>query len=205
MTTAARMQGFFMTELSAFAARELGEAAVRRALWEAAVERALGEVAPAVGAPLDPTRPCAPEAFRELASRLARAAGVPADVWLRRFGAALFARLAVLHDVFFVGCDSAFDFLAGFERGVHDELRTLDPRLDPPRMEAERLGADRLRLRYRSDRGLAALAHGLLEGCLAHFGEEAVVRAEAAPDGVVLFVIQREAPASSGGPARGAA
>ncbi len=190
MTSATHMQGFFLTELADFATRELGEAAV---------ERAFREALPGMPLPLDPTRPCTPQAFRQLSRRLAHAAGLPSDIWLRRFGAALFARLAVLHAVFFVGVDSAFDFLAGFERGVHDELRTLDPALDPPRMEAERLGPDRLRLRYRSDRGLAALAHGMLEGCLAHFCEAGVVRAEADRDGAVSFVIERFAAPAAGG------
>src|SRR4029450_11323642 len=109
-----------------------------------------------------------PESFHALARRLARAAGVPVDDWLRRFGAALFAKLAVLHAVFFIGGGSAFDFLAEFERNVHDEIRALDPALAPPRMRAERLGPERLRVTYESDRGLAGLGHGVRGGCLAH-------------------------------------
>src|SRR4029450_11015464 len=111
MTLEGHLQGFFLADLTVFATRELGEAAV---------ERALREASPPLPLPLDPTRPCAPQAFRQLSRSLALAAAVPTDIWLRRFGAALFARLAVLHAVFFVGVGSAFDFLAGFERGVHN-------------------------------------------------------------------------------------
>jgi hypothetical protein len=190
VSSATRLQGFFLTGLVEFGARELGEAAV---------ERALREASPALRLPLDPTRACDPEIFHELARRLAGAAGVPIDAWLRRFGAALFAQLAVLHAVFFIGVGTAFDFLASFERNVHDEVRALDAGLAPPRMRAERLGPERLRVTYESDRDLAALAHGMLEGCLAHFGEPAVVRAEAARDGAVCFLIERVAAAPAAG------
>jgi hypothetical protein len=185
-TTAANMHGFFLTELMDFATRELGEPTAQRVLREAV---------PPLPLPLDPTHSCAPDSFHDLARRLAHSAGEPADAWLRRFGAALFARLALLHDVFFVGVESGFDFLAGFERGVRQELRKLDPCLDPPRMETERLGPGRLRLSYRSDRQLAALAHGMLEGCLVHFGEHAVVRPETCADGAVRFLVERTAAA----------
>ena len=44
--------------------------------------------------------------------------------------------------------------------------------------ECTRLGAGRLEMIYRSRRRLADLAHGLIEGCAAHFGEALVVHRE---------------------------
>lgn len=190
------MQGFFWTELVDFAGAQLPPEAVRaaaRAAW------------PEASARLHPATACPPERLLALAGRLAEAeaatglaaatpAGVAlepdADAWLRRFGRALFAKLAATHAAFFVDIESSLDFLLGFERQVHDELRRLGRGLAPPRIGCERLGPHRVALVYRSERGLPALAHGMIEGCLAHFGDEGEVTRERVGDaGEVRFAV----------------
>ena len=66
-------------------------------------------------------------------------------------------------------------FLAGIETYVHGELRELHPDAQFPVFECTPLGPGRLQLLYRSRRRLADLAHGLIEGCAAHFGEALTV------------------------------
>lgn len=119
-----------------------------------------------------------------VASELDRAA------LLQRFGAALFGRLAALFPVFFAGERSALDFLAGFEHQVHDELRRIDPRLDPPRIDCVRPSAGRVELFYRSPRGLGDLAHGLIAGCIAWFETDLVLeRSHDSATGAIRFVV----------------
>ncbi|RIK96277.1 MAG: hypothetical protein DCC71_22535 [Proteobacteria bacterium] len=172
------MQDWFFIEARRFAAEALG-------LDGAAIERAARSGAAgsdrlaALGAVVD---------------ALAAASGLDRATLLRRFGATLFGRLAALFPVFFVGERSALDFLAGFERQVHDELRRLDPRLDPPRIECLRPSADRVELVYRSPRGLGDLAHGLVAGCIAWFGDDLELeRREDAATGALHFVVSERA------------
>lgn len=185
------MQGFFWSELIDFAGRHLPPEAVRgavRAAW------------PEAPAHPDPGQPCPPERLVALAGRLAAAeaalaaeGALPADAgaWLRRFGRALFARIAATHAAFFVGLESSREFLLGFERQVHEELRRLGRGLAPPRIGCEPLGPRRVAIAYRSERGLADLAHGMLEGCLAHFGDKGLVtRERGGDDGAERFVVE---------------
>lgn len=168
------MQDWFSIEARRFAAGSLP-------LDADAIERAACASAAA------PDRIAALLAFTEA---LADASGVGRPELLRRFGASLFARLAALFPVFFAGVRSALDFLADFERQVHDELRRLDPSLDPPRIACARPSAARVELVYRSERGLGDLAHGLIAGAIAWFGDELVIeRREEAATGAIHFAV----------------
>lgn len=60
------------------------------------------------------------------------------------------------------GC--VFDFLASVHEIIHIEVKKLAPDARPPDLVPERLATDLLQLTYRSDRGLSALAEGLILG-----------------------------------------
>ena len=122
---------------------------------------------------------------------LAEASGLDRPVFLRRFGTELFGRLAALFPVFFVGARSALDLLADFEHEVHDELRRFDARLDPPRIECSRPSPDRVELVYRSARGFGDLAHGLIAGAIAWFGDELVLERREDATGAIHFSVSR--------------
>jgi len=72
--------------------------------------------------------------------------------------------------VFLEGCDDAFAMLAGIDALIHVEVLKLYPEAELPRFDVSRPDERTLVLDYRSPRCMDDLAHGLIEGCVAHFG-----------------------------------
>lgn len=127
-----------------------------------------------------------------LVVRYAAMADEPVPEVLRGFGRYLFARFALLYPVFFEGIEDAKSFLAGIEDVIHVEVRKLYPDAELPRFEARWPRSDTLELVYRSERHLADLAEGLIEGCVEHYGQpHRITRQPAEGDGAVVFVIQQ--------------
>jgi hypothetical protein len=91
------------------------------------------------------------------------------------FGQHVFGRFLALYPVFFAHATTAPMFLQGLETRVHTEVRKLYENARPPLFLWEEVGPGRYQLEYRSERGLGAFAHGLLEGCLAHYGHQHVI------------------------------
>jgi hypothetical protein len=163
------VKGFLFTELLEFADREFGGEAITRL-------RAADGLLPA-----DRYHPAGTYDHAELldlAERLAGPLGMTRADLLRRFGRTLFAHFARLYPAFVADAESVWTFLASIETYVHGELKELHPDAQFPVFECTRLGAGRLRMVYRSRRRLADLAHGLIEGCAAHFGEAITVHRE---------------------------
>jgi hypothetical protein len=130
-----------------------------------------------------------------LVQGLSERVGTPMPDLVRGFGAHLFGRFVAGHPKLFVGIDNAFDFLACIETMIHVEVLKLYPDASLPRFDIERDG-DRLTLIYRSSRHFEDLAHGLVEGCLAHYGETAdIVRGPVvdAHGPGVRFIVNRHA------------
>ncbi|MFM1887546.1 MAG: hypothetical protein RL026_2703 [Pseudomonadota bacterium] len=88
---------------------------------------------------------------------------------LRSFGRHLFSVFAAQYTQFFRGTGDALEFMAGIEDVIHAEVHKLYPDAELPRLPTEERGPDHLVLRYESSRHLEELAHGLIEGCVAHF------------------------------------
>jgi DNA-binding transcriptional LysR family regulator len=109
----------------------------------------------------------------------------------RRFGTYLFGRFAKLYPVMLANADSALSVLAELDGKVHAEVRRLHPDAEFPSFTSRRLGPDRLELTYRSSRPLAALAEGMIRGCIAHFGERLAVDCieESADGRTAVFVL----------------
>lgn len=104
-----------------------------------------------------------------LVEALAQETGDPPATLLRAFGRHLFQRYSVVYPRFFPADGNAVDFLAGIEEIIHAEVRRLYPEVELPSFEVVR-GPNTLTLNYYSKRPLEELAHGLIEGCIAHFG-----------------------------------
>jgi hypothetical protein len=115
----------------------------------------------------------------ELARRLGVATGHSPGEILVRFGSTLFDYFAQMYPVFFAGVDSALSFLSRIETSIHGELLKLYPGAQFPHFDVSQPSVDRLEMVYRSRRGLADLAEGLIRGCAKHFGESIEVRREA--------------------------
>ena len=123
--------------------------------------------------------------LQQLLASLCRQTGVAADVLLRTFGRHLFERLRAGHPQFFA--DERLDLFALLDRldaVVHVEVRKLYPEAKLPRFTCSRIDDDHLQLDYSSERGLADLALGLVEGAALHFGEHVdITRVDTMVDG----------------------
>ena len=111
---------------------------------------------------------------------------------VRAFGQHMFGRFVQGYPVFFEKTDDAFEFLSRIEDVIHVEVLKLYPDAQLPRFDVEGGeggeggdgGDGTMTLVYRSSRHFEDLAHGLIEGCLAHFGERARIERDAIVDAV---------------------
>jgi Haem-NO-binding len=102
---------------------------------------------------------------------------------VRTFGTHLFGRFAVVFPAYCDGADSTFQFLRIVEGLIHQEVRRLYPDAELPNLDCEVLSADSIAVEYRSSRPFADLAHGMILGCIAHYGETISVEREVVSDG----------------------
>ena len=106
-----------------------------------------------------------------LVTCLSRETGISPTDLNRTFGAYLFKRFHHLFPNYFEGVPSAFDFLRRVDDYVHIEVRKLYPEAELPSFSYEMPRPDQLSIEYRSTRPFAALAEGLIRGCIAYYGE----------------------------------
>ncbi len=135
-------------------------------------------IPPALGEALSPVANYPEEVLRDLVRGLAGSAGHPEAEVLRRFGAYLFHRFAAIYPVFFRGARDSLTFLAELHDHVHEDLRRFHPDAEIPDLRCEWIAARQLILEYRSPRSLADLAEGLIEGCIAYFGDDVRIARE---------------------------
>jgi len=162
------MKGIIFTELLDFVERHAGSTALEEVLERSALST--GGAYTSVG-----------NYPHEEAVRIVLAAshelGAPAVDLMRQFGRELFSRFFDLYPQFFEAIADAPAFLRGIQTHIHDEVVKLYPEANPPRFEVA-AEEDALVLTYSSHRPMAAVALGLIEGCVAHFGQPLVVRRE---------------------------
>lgn len=128
-----------------------------------------------------------------LVDALSQETGTPVPELVRAFGKHLFGRFALAYPRFFRGVENSLDFLSGIEDAIHAEVRKLYPDADLPGFEVERI-PDGLVMTYYSSHPYADLAHGLIEGCARHFGEEIRVDRKAPREGSgaqTQFIVKR--------------
>ncbi|NRA31371.1 MAG: heme NO-binding domain-containing protein [Parvularculaceae bacterium] len=98
---------------------------------------------------------------------------VEVPVLIQRFGFDLFSKLADGHADMMQDFTNPIDLLASIESVIHVNVRRLYKDTELPRFDViERQGDEHLTLAYSSTRPFADLAHGLVHGCLNHFGAE---------------------------------
>ncbi|MFO0875782.1 MAG: heme NO-binding domain-containing protein [Gemmataceae bacterium] len=111
--------------------------------------------------------------YRELVrlvEELARATHTPPHTLVKAFGRYLFTRFTALYPHFFVGTQSAFEFLSKVDQHIHIEVLKLYPEAELPRFTWRELPPDGAEMTYHSSRPFADLAEGLIEGCIWHYG-----------------------------------
>lgn len=115
-----------------------------------------------------------------LVSALSAETQTPIPDLVRTFGKHLFGRFAIAYPRFFESSKDSFQFLSGIDNIIHAEVRKLYPDAELPTFEVE-ASPGRLTMTYFSDHPFADLAHGLIEGCLAHFGGGVTLQRESTP------------------------
>jgi hypothetical protein len=105
-----------------------------------------------------------------LVAALSKRSGLPVSQLLRTFGEYLFHRFVQNYPAFFNDINDAFVLLSGIENIIHAEVLKLYPDAELPRFDIEHYDDQRLIMAYRSSRHFEDLAHGLIEGCIKHFG-----------------------------------
>ena len=113
-----------------------------------------------------------------LVAQLSEKTGAPVPDLVRAFGRYLFGRFVELYPTFFEGVDGAFSFLDRIEEHVHVEVRKLYPDAELPTFATSRPNDVTMIMVYQSKRPFADLAHGLIEGCITHYGEPINVESE---------------------------
>lgn len=101
---------------------------------------------------------------------LSEETGIAVSDLVRSFGKYLFSRFHELYPQFFVGSNSAIDFLPMVETYVHIEVRKLYPDAELPSFDCD-LNDGILRMTYTSKRPFADLAEGLILACVDHFND----------------------------------
>ena len=118
----------------------------------------------------------------ELVSHLSTHTGMPVPDLLRHFGRHLFLRLSSHHPTFLQMHPAVFPLLRKLDNHIHVEVRKLYSNTELPTFKHEQLSEDCLTLTYSSTRRMADLAHGLIEGCIAHFDEPVSIERTDLPD-----------------------
>jgi hypothetical protein len=99
---------------------------------------------------------------------------IPVPDLVHAFGKHMFGRFAALFPRFFNNINGSFEFLSGIEQVIHAEVRKLYPDAELPTFEVES-SPGKLVMTYISTHPFADLAHGLIDGCIAHYGENVKV------------------------------
>ena len=128
-----------------------------------------------------------------LVMKLSELTATPVPELIREFGRHLFGRFLVLYPQFFDGVPDALRLLEGIESVIHFEVLKLYPDAQLPRFDVCRKDSSTLELIYHSDRHLEDLAEGLIEACVAHFGDPIAISREAMIDSArpVRFTLRR--------------
>lgn len=123
-----------------------------------------------------------PHEMVSLVTTLSQHTNQPVPDVLREFGGYLFQTFVVNYQHFIVAAPDAFSFLSSVHDYIHVEVKKLYADAELPYFSIERPDAQTLRMVYESNRKMADLAYGLIEGTLAHYNEEARITQRALSD-----------------------
>lgn len=133
------------------------------------------------------------EEMVQLVVSLSKATQIAAPTLLNVFGEHAFGRFALGYPHMFIGIDDAFSFLEEIQENIHVQVLKLYPEAQLPFIEIISRNEDQLEMLYTSDRKMADLALGLINGCLNHFNEKADIESEDVLDNKskVKFIVKK--------------
>ncbi|QHV96513.1 heme NO-binding domain-containing protein [Spirosoma endbachense] len=129
-----------------------------------------------------------------LVSKLSEHTHIPVPDLLRSYGRYMFITFTKSYRPFVDRSDSAFSLLNSIQHYIHVEVKKIYPDAELPHFTVEQPTENHLRMYYESERKLSDFAYGLIDGCLAYFGEKATItKTNLTDDGShVLFDIVKE-------------
>lgn len=110
-----------------------------------------------------------------LVQKLSQKTQLPVPVLLQAYGRYIFGSFTRIYSPFVDRASSAFELFKSVHHYIHVEVRKLYPDAELPHFTVAQVNDNHLTMHYESERKLADFAHGLIEGCLAHFGETATI------------------------------
>lgn len=114
----------------------------------------------------------------QLVTNLSKESEIKIPDLLQAFGVHLFGQFAKGYGRFFAESQDAFTFLSGIENYIHIEVKKLYPDAELPTFEIQRFGENKMEMVYKSERGFADFAEGLIKGCVQHFQEVVEIERE---------------------------
>ncbi len=129
----------------------------------------------------------------QLLSNLSSEVDLPPAVLLKEFGSYLFNAFLKNYPIFFSEVNNVVDFLKSIDGHIHVEVQKLYPEAALPTFDYELDENRSITLIYRSERKMSALAEGLIEKSIEHFGEPYQVSSELLKEdgSVVRFFIAK--------------
>lgn len=112
----------------------------------------------------------------------------PVDLVLKGFGAHMLGVFARFYPQFFDRCPNVMAFLESVDDYIHIEVLKLYPDAQLPRFETTKISNRSLEMVYRSDRGMASLAFGLIEEALRHYGQQGTIGSVSFDDRTVFSI-----------------
>ena len=120
----------------------------------------------------------------DLVSNLSTKTGIAVPDLLQHFGRYLFTRFIEVHPNLTNAFTDVFSLLSALEDTIHVDVNKLYRDAELPSFTYEQNGQQTMAFVYRSRRSMADFAHGLIEGCIAHFKENITIqRADLPPQG----------------------
>ena len=113
---------------------------------------------------------------------------------LKAFGEYLFDTFLKVYPQFFNEHDNAFDFLESIDSHIHVEVLKLYPDATLPKFVTEKSDDGTMKMYYKSERKMSALAEGLIEKSISYYKHPHTISKEliVADGSEVLFVINRD-------------
>lgn len=108
---------------------------------------------------------------------------LPVPALVNAFGHHLAEVFSTKFTSFFDEASSTIEFLKSIDNHIHVEVAKLYPDAELPEFTFDESNSEQFLLNYRSTRGFADLAEGLIEGTAKYYGEDITISREDSIDG----------------------